>query len=425
MDSASRARSGRWIYSVLPINMAIGPVSTFAQLYILELHGSVLDIGLASTLFAAASIPAAIFWGFVTDRIHTRKALVVWSYVLIAGILFSFVFVRTVYGIIVVYSAFSFLSSAFATPLNLLIMETQPKASWASAFARFSMISSVGVTVGLLLSVGWADFLPFHLLVIALGALSLVSAGLSVQMIKEPVTVFERSMIVMVSQSFYQLILALPMLFLKIPTLIDFRRVFRSVKFGLTREPALIYLSIGAFYFASGLFNTSLVPSLYSARVTKSEVFSVLLVGMIVQVFAFNYIGKRIRVTGIRRTAVQGLVLRAFSYTGFAIAVLYLAGLPYLGAALFFYPLGAGIAYAYYYAASNVMVFNTLGRTNQGSSLGVYSAVVGQATMVGSFISGLLSFYVGYYATYIAAALWLGLAASLTSAIGEQVESSQ
>ncbi len=410
---------------MLPINMATGPVGTFAQLYILELHGSVLDIGLAATLFAAASIPAAIFWGFVTDRVHTRKALVVWSYILIAGILFSFVFVRTVYGIILVYSAFSFLSSAFATPLNLLIMETQPKSSWASAFARFSMISSVGVTLGLLVSVGWADFLPFHLLVIAIGALSLVSAGLSVQMIKEPITVFERSMIVMVSQSFYQLILALPLLFLKIPKLMDFRRVFRGVKFGLTREPALIYLSIGAFYFASGLFNTSLVPSLFAAGVSKSEVFSVSLVGILVQVFAFNYIGKRIRESGIRRTAVQGLLLRALSYTGFAIVVLYLAVLPYLGAALFFYPLGACIAYAYYYSASNVMVFNPLGRTNQGSSLGVYSAVVGMATMVGSFISGLLSFYVGYYATFIAAALWLGLAASLTSAIGEEVEISQ
>jgi len=409
---------------VLPINMAIGPVGTLAQLYILELHGSVLDIGLAATFFAAASIPAAIFWGFITDRVQTRKSLVVWSYILIAGILFSFVFVRTVYGIILVYSAFSFLSSAFATPLNLLIMETQPKASWASAFARFSMISSVGTTLGMLIGVGWGDFLPLNLLVIVLGALSLVSAGLSVQMIKEPVTVFERSMIVMISQSFYQMLLALPLLFLKIPKVMDFRRVFRSVKFGLTREPALIYLSIGAFYFASGLFNTSLVPSLFAARVSNSQVFAVSLVGMIVQTLSFNYLGKRIRETVIRRTAVQGLLLRAFSYAGFAIAVLYLAGLRYLGAALFFYPLGAGIAYAYYYAASNVMVFNTLGRTNQGSSLGVYSAVVGMATMVGSFISGLISFYVGYYATFIAAALWLGLAASLTSAIGEEVESS-
>jgi len=402
--------------------MASGPVWTVAQLYILELHGSVIQIGLAATFFAAASIPAAVFWGFVTDRIHTRKGLVVWSYILIAGVLFSFFFVRTIFGIIILYSAFSFLSSAFATPLNLLIMETQPKASWASAFARFSMISGVGVTLGLLLSVGWADFFPLHLLVIALGVLSLISAALSVQMIKEPVAVFERSMIVLVSHSFYHLILALPLLFLKIPKLMDFRRVFRGVKFGLTREPALIYLSIGAFYFASGLFNTSMVPSLYSARVSNSQVFSVSLAGMIAQTLAFRYLGTRIQERGIRHTAVQGLLLRALSYACFAVGAVYLVGIQYLGLALIFYPIGAGLAYAYYYAASNVMVFNTLGRSNQGAALGVYSAVVGVATMIGSFISGLISFYGGFYATFIAAALWLALAASLTSVIGEEVE---
>jgi len=422
LESTDAARSTKWIYSVLPINMATGPVGTFAQLYILELHGSVIDVGLAATFFAAASIPAAIFWGFVTDRIHTRKGLVVWSYISIAAILFSFLIVRTVYAIIVLYSIFSFLFSAFATPLNLLIMETQPKASWASAFAEFSMVSSVGVTLGLLLSVGWTGFFPLHLLVITLGILSLISAAMSVQMIKEPVAVFERSMIVMVSHSFYHFILALPLLFLKIPKLMDFRRIFRGVKFSPTREPALIYTSIGAFYFASGVFNTSLVPSLSSAGIANSQVFLVFLVGMTVQTVAFNYLGRRIQDRGIRHTAVQGLILRALSYGGFAIAAFSLIGVPYLALALVFYPLGAGIAYAYYYAASNVMVFNTLGRSNQGAALGVYSAVVGLTTMIGSFISGFISFYVGYYATFIAAALWLALGASLTSIIGEEVE---
>ena len=402
--------------------MATGPVGTFAQLYILQLHGSVIDIGLAATFFAAASIPAAIFWGFVTDRLQTRKRLIVWSYVLIAGLLFSFLFVRTVYGIILLYAVFSFISTAFATPLNLLIMESQPKANWASAFAQFSMISSVGMTLGLLIGAGWTNFFPLQLLVIILGILSLVSAALSVQMIKEPVAIFERSMIVMVSQSFYHFIRALPLLFLRLPKLMDFRRMFRGAKFGLTREPALLYMSIGAFYFASGAFNTSLVPSLSSAGITNSQVFLVFLVGMTVQTLAFNYLGRRIRESGIRHTAVQGLVLRALSYGGFAIAALYLVGIRYLALALTLYPLGAGIAYSYYYAASNVMVFNTLGRSNQGAALGVYSAIVGLATMIGSFISGFISFYVGYYATFFAAALWLALAASLTSAIGEEVE---
>jgi hypothetical protein len=348
--------------------------------------------------------------------------LVVWSYILMAAVLVAFFYVRTIYGIILLYSAFSFLSSAYATPLNLLIMETQPKASWSAGFARFSMISSVGVTLGLVLSVGWADFLPFHMLVVALGALSLASAVLSIKMIEEPTTVFERAMIVMVRQSFYYLILAIPLLFLRIPRLMDFRRIFRGMKFGLTREPALIYSSIGAFYFASGLFNASLVPSLTTARISARGVLSVTLAGMIIQTLAFNYIGRRMRVRGIRKTGVQGLMLRAVSYGGFAVAAFFLIGIPYLGTALILYPLGAGIAYAYYYAASNVMVFNTLGASNQGESLGVYSAVVGITTMAGSFVSGLLSYYIGYSATFIAAALWLALGASLTSAIGEEVE---
>ena len=403
--------------------MAVGPVGTFAQLYILQLHGSVLDIGVATTLFNAVTIPGAIFWGIVTDRVHARKALVASSYVTVAAVLFAFPLVGTIYGVEIVYTVFSFLSIAFATPLNLLIMETQPKASWASAFARFSMVSSIGTTIGLVIGVGWGDFLPFQLLVIPLGVLSLISAVLSVKMIKEQPWIFDRSMIVMIRHSFFDRILALPMLFLKIPKIVDFHRIFRGARFGLTREPALIYLSIGAFYFASGLFNTSLVPSQYSANLTKSQVFSVSLAGMIIQTLAFNYYGKRIQQKGVRSTAVQGLLLRALSYVAIGIAVVYVAGLPYLGVNLIFYPLGAGVAYASFYAASNVMVFNTLGHSNQGSSLGVYAALVSVATTAGSFLSGLISFYIGYGATFIAAALWLGLAAILTSVISDEVES--
>jgi MFS family permease len=82
---------------------------------------------------------------------------------------------------------------------------------------------------------------------------------------------------------------------------------------------------------------------------------------------------------------------------------------------LILYPLAAGIAYAVYYAASSIMIFNTLGHSNQGSTLGVYSALVGFATTLGSFISGFTSFYFGYYVTFIIAAIGLAAAAVLTS----------
>ena len=61
------------------------------------------------------------------------------------------------------------------------------------------------------------------------------------------------------------------------------------------------------------------------------------------------------------------------------------------------------------------MVFNSLGSKGHGSSLGVYSALVGVATMVGSLISGFTSVYLGYYVTFMLAAFFLATAAILTS----------
>jgi len=47
--------------------------------------------------------------------------------------------------------------------------------------------------------------------------------------------------------------------------------------------------------------------------------------------------------------------------------------------------------------------------------LGVYSALVGLATMVGSFISGFVSFYLGYFVTFAVSGILVICAAALTS----------
>lgn len=403
-----------WIYSALPINIALGPVTTFVQLYILELHGTVIDIGLATTLFNAVTIPAAIIWGYATDRFASRKPIIVVSYLAVAGTLILFLFTRTIYGVDVLYALFSLLSSAAATPLNLLIMETQPKSRWTSAFARLSMISSIGVTFGLLLGVAWGDFLPFNLLVVPLTTLSVLSAAMSATMIKEPSFAFERKMILMVSRSFFQRLLSLPLLFLKLPSVMDFRRFIKGSKFYLTREPALLYASLAAFYFASGIFNTSLVPSLFQADVTKSQVFLVSVVAMVLQTASFSYYGKRLNEQNLKQNAFGGLVLRSVGYGAVGVSAFFLRGTPFLAYTMVFYALAAGLAYAVYYAASNVMVFNMLGRSGQGSALGVYSALVGFASMLGSFISGFVSFFSGYSATFLIAASFMAVSAALT-----------
>jgi MFS family permease len=417
-EAAAKGGHGtRWFYSLLPVDIATGPVATLIQLYILDLHGTVIDVGLAITLFNAVSIPAAIIWGYVTDRFQSRRTIIVLSSVAISGNLILLPLANSISGAALVFALFSLVSSAAATPTNLLIMETQRKSRWASMFARFSMISSVGTTLGLVLGAAWSVFLPVSLLVLPLSALSLASALLSFVMIREPPISFEREFIVLQKRSLQQRLLALPLVFLRTPNLVDFKGVFKGLRSALTRQLPLLYLSIFVFYLASGLFNTSFVPSLQAAGLTASEVFLASMMAMVVQTASFYFAGPYVEKRDLRKSAIAGLILRSGCYAVIGVLAWLASGLSYLGGVLVLYPLAGGLAFAIYYTSSNTMIFNTLGVKNQGSRLGVYSALVGVATMLGSFISGYISFYFGFLATFVLAAVLLAVCAILVPAV--------
>lgn len=412
---SKRTKRTAWVNAILPISIALGPVGTLIQLLILNLHGTVIDVSLAITLFNAVSVPAAVFWGFVTDRFHRRKLTIVASYLATAGVLVSFLFASTGYLVSLLYALFSLVSSASTTPLNLLIMETERKQKWATAFARFSMITSLGNTVGLLLSVAWGFFFSLNYLVVLLAILSVTSAVLSVLMIQEPSVIFERHIITLNKPSFFQRLQADPFFFLRAPRLSDFRRVFRNLRYELTRQMPILYFSIFMFYFASGLFNTSIVASLQANNFSSFLIFLVMTIGMLAQIVAFKYSGPYTEKKSLVTTSVEGLVLRSACYGLLGVSLYIISGVWFLIPVLIFYPVAAGIAFSIYYTASNTMVFNTLGEGRQGHSLGVYSALVGIANLVGSAISGFTSFFLGFSMTFILAAAFLGLSAFLAS----------
>jgi MFS family permease len=418
--SPKKSKKISWFYSALPFNVASGPLSTFIQLSLLQYYGQSVGtvyIGLIVTVFNGVTIPAAMIWGFATDRFHKRKPIIAMSFLLVAINLAALLFTRSVLGVGLLYSLFGLFSTASATPYNLLIMETQPKNSWASAFAKFSMIGTLGNVFGLLLSLVWVAFLPFEWLLIPLSSLCAVSAALAVWLIDEPSFVFERQMIVMQKPSFSHRLLAVPMIFLHIPRLNDFKGVFRGLRNELTSQVPLLYLSIVAFNIAGGIFNTSLVASMSVNNLSQSDIYGVYLVAMIIQVVAFRYAAPYISKRTLVKTAVGGLVIRAVCYASMGVSVYLVSGIWFIVPAIIFYPIAAGIAYAIYYTSSSTMVFNSLGSKGHGSSLGVYSALVGIAAMIGSLISGFTSVYLGYYVTFILAAFFLVSAAIITASL--------
>jgi len=367
------------------------------------------------TLFNAVSIPAAIIWGFATDRLRRRKLVIVISYVATTIFLFSFFLTNSNSGIILVYSLVSFISAASATPLNLLIMETEPKNRWASGFARLSLVASLGSTIGYVVSSIWVQFLPVIWLVIPLGMLSLVSVMMSVVLVQEPGFAFEKEVVLLQKPGFFQRLLAFPLIFLNIPRFSDFRRLFKGIRNELTSYVPLLYLSIIAFYLASGIFNTSLVPALSSHSLTESQVYAVSVAALVAQILSFRYAGKYLANRSLTGVAVQSLLLRGGSYALLGVAAVLVPGALFIVPSLIFYPLSSGIAYGFYYTASTTMIFNSIRGNNHGSSLGVYSAVVGVSTTLGSLVSGFTSHYLGFDVTFVLAGALLIIAAAITS----------
>lgn len=406
MSGEKRRSRAAWVYSVFPVSIATGPLGTMVQLYLIALNGQALGTiygGLAAAVYNGISIPAALFWGVTIDRLHKRKGLIALSYALTAVALVSYYFDSTTAGTIGRYGVISFVSLASATPLNLLIMETEPKSRWAGTFARLSMVSSVGNVAGLLISTLWSDALPDQLvlLFVPMGALAVTSSAMSLALIQEPSFVFERETVAARRPSFFTRLLANPVFFVTIPSLADFKRAFRGIRSTLTRNVPLFYISTILFYFSSGLFNTSFVPAMHLFSMPDQEVFAVILAGMVVQTVAFRYAGNFVGARSLITTSIQGLMLRGWAYVGIGVAAVFLGG-PLFAIPMFvLYPIAGGVAFAVYYTSSNTMMFTTVQSKSAGAALGVYSAVVGIASMVGSFASGFISVYDGYYATFI------------------------
>ena len=238
---------------------------------------------------------------------------------------------------------------------------------------------------------------------------------------KEPKIVFERHAIALNKPSFIQRLRASPIFFLRVPKLYDFRKMAETLKFDLTKEMPVLYLSIFLFFLSSGLFNTSFVPALQDKQVSNGLIFLVTGVATTVQTVSFMFSGNYTEKISPRRAVVRGLLLRSVFFGFIGLAVVLFFDLAFYVAVLVLYPLASGLAYAIYYTGSNTMVFNGLGYRGQGATLGVYSAFIGIALLIGSFLSGFISAGFGFTVTFVIAAVCLIVSAWLIKSLGKNL----
>jgi MFS family permease len=408
--AAKPAPRQRWLYSTLPGSMAYGPISTIVILYILYLGGNVIDASYAITLGSLVVIPAAYFWGKVIDKFKREKPQIIISYVGIAIFMAAMYFTNAIILVVLFYVLVSFFTSANATPLNMLVMENAPADEWHSEFSRLQLMVSAGSTAGYLFSTFVLGLVEIKYLTILLAVIAIPSIIMSALFISSEPTKIERKAIISNIHVFVTRIFMTPVLFVSKPKISVFKKIFSIGEFRKKKISYLgiIYLGIFVFMLSSGIFNTAYPAGLKNYGLTEFEIFIIITVGIMIQTITFAYsnrfVGRKFSAGMLSNT----LLLRSASYLLTGIIFIVAVSRPeFIIFNAILYSLAAGFAYSIYYVISNTMVFKAVGKEHPASKLGIYTAMMNVALLIGALLGGYISYYLGFSVSFFAAGILL------------------
>ncbi|MGD0550499.1 MAG: hypothetical protein ABSA81_08155, partial [Candidatus Bathyarchaeia archaeon] len=86
----------KWLWIFVPINAAIVGFSTLLPLYIIDIGGTVIDVGNVVSAYSLTLIPTSILWGIAVDRKEKRKPFVTYSYLGITVLLVAGFFLTSI-----------------------------------------------------------------------------------------------------------------------------------------------------------------------------------------------------------------------------------------------------------------------------------------------------------------------------------------
>ncbi len=394
-----------WMIASLPANIASNPMSTLIALYILKIGGGILNVAYAITLASAITIPSVFLWGYVTDLLNKRKALIVLSYLFTSFLMLSLFFIKNVSGVTLVYAAIAFVSAANGAPMNLLVMETDEQSRWAHNFSTLQMISGVGGTIGLLVAWAVTGVSTLSVLLLVLSASSFISAAMAAMLITDPKKIVQGPSLYDSAHMFIYRLVAIPNIIIRIPNPQNIKNFFRFHGFASVekRFVLMFYLISFVFFFGTAIFNTEYPVGLEYRGISESLVFFLMLISMAIQTIIFYYYDYFTKHHKNKVIAGLSLLGRGSGYIFVGLFFVFFRGIALYSGNLVFYIISSGIAYAVYYPTSYAMLFNTITGKGKGSTMGIYGAVIGLGTLLGALASGWLTVAYGFGLTFITA----------------------
>ncbi len=184
-------------------DMAFGLLTVFIPLYVIVfLHGTLLALGIMTSIAIFSSIPASFLWGYLCDKTRHYKAFILLSFSSIAIILFSMTlhFAQNLLIFVILYVVMQMLHVAHESPKNVLITEHYSRKDWERAFSFYEGLTEIGFIIGLAVGLFmFATSLSFSILstyaLYFCSVLSVVSLILAFALIADPMIIFERRLV--------------------------------------------------------------------------------------------------------------------------------------------------------------------------------------------------------------------------------------
>jgi MFS family permease len=418
-----------WLLAFVPINAATSGFGVLLPLIILiRFHGRLLDVAVAAALFNAAVILASMLWGYLSDRFPRRRLFLMANFGAFAVAYATLPLVPSLGLLFVVYTAIGLMAPAGASASNLLILERFEDGERPAAFASFQEMSILGSMGGLLVGYFWLlsghAMGPLLYVFAGLAALSVVAVAVGVRGGRATATTGH---VAHHPASLLSRLRTHPGLHIVIPF---FPRRPQLSRRGLGRlggwfrrelhhELPLILAATLLFNLSANLFNTSYTPYLYSLGLGTAAIFLVNFSNNLAQAFAYPLSGGVAQREGADRLVQQSSYLRALGY--FAVAGFTFVPLAWHGgmsANVIAYAVLGG-AIAFYSTASSLLLFRALKGRDAGTLLGVNSALGGVAAVLGSFLSGVFSYFGSFRLTFLISAVTLLASIPVWAAVRE------
>jgi len=147
--------SDRWLYGWGLGSVAFGGASLVVPLYVVDLGGGPLVLGVLAAIAALVGVPGALWFGRIADRTGRRRGLVVGPLVATAVAVAAIPLTDSVAAVIVANAVVWFAFAAATPVLTLLAVAGVPESAWSERIADLNRFQGVGWALGLLLGTVW------------------------------------------------------------------------------------------------------------------------------------------------------------------------------------------------------------------------------------------------------------------------------